>query len=208
MKQETSTSITQDNFYSPKFLTLLTDNKTLDLKNEKNSENNQKIITKNTLNDLLPSRSIKMGTSTNVLSNKLKGIKIQKLKNIQKASISSGSTDFYTTNIELESNFHSEDKYRNRYTQNAEYIKNKDIFIFNKNDINNTEYSPDRCKLYDMKKFNKKRSLLTTLFKTTSFKNHHHNFEEEKNKNLKKNLRNQDKLSLDIKSTFKVYNNK
>ena len=70
----------------------------------------------------------------------------------------------------MESNFISLSKNANIYTKNADYIQNKKMLLFDKNDFDNKQYKPDRANIFNMTNIPEIRNKNSTLYKTTLFR--------------------------------------
>ena len=97
----------------------------------------------------------------------------------------------------MESNFVSLSKNANIYTKNAEYIQNKKMLLFDKNDFDNDLYKPDRANIFNMTNIPQSRNKNNTLYKTTIFrggklylKKGEMNKDSDKIKQFKKNVKN------------------
>jgi hypothetical protein len=70
----------------------------------------------------------------------------------------------------MESNFISLSKNANIYTKNADYIQNKKMLLFDKNDFDNKQYKPDRANIFNMTNIPENLNKNSTLNKTTLFR--------------------------------------
>lgn len=75
--------------------------------------------------------------------------------------------------MNMESNFMKLGREANKYTANAQYIKNKKVLLFDKFNYDNNEYVPDRAKLFDMTRMAKMPKKDSFIYKTTKFRAGH-----------------------------------
>ena len=82
----------------------------------------------------------------------------------------SGSNSIQKINTEMESNFMTLSKDANKYTSNANYIKNKKLLLFDKYIYDNNIYKPNRANLFDMANIPSVKNKHGTIYKTTIFR--------------------------------------
>jgi len=94
----------------------------------------------------------------------------------------------------MESNFINLSKNANIYTKNAEYIQNKKMLLFDKNDFDNYKYKPDRANIFDMTNIPQSRNRNSTLYKTTIFRGGKLYFKKKENNKNSDKIKHIDKI--------------